>query len=86
MIAKLSSPIYLRYELKSAHEKPIAFKVSTVEGLNEAAELVKKRTGFIHLICEEEFLKCDCAERVTDDCTKVGAVYAPDSVFFIFVA
>ena len=86
MSKQLISPLYLRYEPKSPHGKPIALRVTTVEGLDEVAELVKKRTGYIHFTCEDEFRQAIEAERITDDCTKlVGAVYAQDSVFYVYV-
>ncbi|KPV45495.1 hypothetical protein [Alicyclobacillus ferrooxydans] len=86
MIAKLSSPIYLRYEPKSANGKPIVYEVTTVDGLDEVARVVNQQTGQVHFIDQQEFLHCEDAERITDDCTGiVGAVYAPDSVFYVFV-
>lgn len=81
-----SSPIYLRYEPRSAHGTPIVYEVTTTEGINEVAKLVKMQTGHVHFIDQQEFLHCEDAERITDDCTKpVGAVFAPDSVFYVFV-
>ena len=88
MSEQLISPLYLRYEPKSANEKPIAYEITTVEGLAEVASLVKMQTGHVYFIDEDEFHQSIEAERITDDCTKpVGMAWNTDedSVFYVYV-
>jgi hypothetical protein len=69
VIKQLISPLYLLYNSNLENSKPIAYEVTTIDGINEVAELVKKQTGHVHFIDLQEFLQCKGAERITDDCT-----------------
>ncbi|QSO49181.1 hypothetical protein [Alicyclobacillus mengziensis] len=84
MDGQLDEVVYLMYEPKSGDCKPTAYRVTTTEGLQEIAELVKTGTGHVYFISYEEFLGSNGLYRLTDSIfDSIGA--AEGSVFYIWL-